>query len=93
MFFSRAFGSTFGEATPEVKLEVSHHEEARRKNVGTLRAESRLLEQTLFYLFYLLFADIFETELFAHKLNGRLVVESADNIGVGKSTREGLRGL
>lgn len=37
MFYCPAFGCTFGEATPEMKLEVSHRGEATRKMLEALR--------------------------------------------------------
>ncbi len=37
MFHCPAFGSTFGEATPEMKLEVSHRGEATEKMLAWLR--------------------------------------------------------
>jgi len=37
MFFCPAFGCTFGEATPEMKLEVSHRGEATEKMLAWLR--------------------------------------------------------
>ena len=38
MFYCPAFGCTFGEATPEMKLEVSHRGEATEKMLAWLRA-------------------------------------------------------